>query len=914
MTNKEKDIVNVDPVSNDDPQKEQRKPHVDSGKPQADTLPEDDLSEEDKQLKDELDLLVLRLTESDRKLHRPALESLRTLIRSSTSSMTSVPKPLKFLRPHYPSLKLCYDQWPQSEDKLFLADVLSVLGMTYAEEGVRDSIKYRLLGTSDEVGSWGHEYVRHLAAEIGEEYAARIAADADAQVADLLALADQITPFFLKHNAEADAVDLLLELEVIDRLVPHVDKNTVARVGLYMISCVPYLPYPEDETVLRAAHAIYRNVGQVPEALVLAMRLDDKQLMQQDFEACTDPVVRKQLAYMLARHSATVATDDDMEQEILANTKLSEHFLALAQELGITDPKTPDDIYKTHLEARNSAMTMDSAKQNLASSLVNAFVNCGFAKDKLMLVDDPQWIYKNKDHAMVSATASLGMLMLWDVQGGLTHIDKYMYSTDDNIKAGGLLAVGLVSANVRDENEPAMALLAEHLTEGSTATRLAAITGLGIAYAGTAKAEVGELLSPLLVDNGEISCHAALALGLIFSGTCDGDLTSQVLQVLMEHPEKSAAAPAKHKLMGLGLALLYLGKQEACEATVETLKAIESPMSRPWQVLVETCAYAGTGNVLKVQAMTRLCSEQLSVPTTTTSAAAEGGAAASKKDAKEKESKDKEAAEAAAADWQGLAVLGMAMVAMGEDVGAEMMLRTYNHLMHYGTPAIRKCVPLAIALQCASNPVVTVLDTLSKFSHDHDIEVAVNAIFAMGMVGAGTNNARLAQMLRQLASYYNKDPSCLFMVRVAQGMVHMGKGTVTVNPYHTNRSLLSRVALGGLLTVLVAMTDAKHTILGKSHWMLYHLASAMYPRMLLVLDEELKPKSVSVRVGQAVDVVGQAGRPKTITGFQTHNTPVLMAYGERAELATEEFVTLTPVVEGFVVVRKNPEYMEEDKE
>jgi hypothetical protein len=39
---------------------------------------------------------------------------------------------------------------------------------------------------------------------------------------------------------------------------------------------------------------------------------------------------------------------------------------------------------------------------------------------------------------------------------------------------------------------------------------------------------------------------------------------------------------------------------------------------------------------------------------------------------------------------------------------------------------------------------------------------------------------------------------------------------------------------------------------------------------------------------QAVDVVGQAGKPKTITGFQTHTTPVLLAYGERAELANEE--------------------------
>ena len=44
---------------------------------------------------------------------------------------------------------------------------------------------------------------------------------------------------------------------------------------------------------------------------------------------------------------------------------------------------------------------------------------------------------------------------------------------------------------------------------------------------------------------------------------------------------------------------------------------------------------------------------------------------------------------------------------------------------------------------------------------------------------------------------------------------------------------------------------------------------------------------------KAVDVVGQAGKPKTITGFQTHTTPVLLAYGERAELATEECILCT---------------------
>jgi len=41
--------------------------------------------------------------------------------------------------------------------------------------------------------------------------------------------------------------------------------------------------------------------------------------------------------------------------------------------------------------------------------------------------------------------------------------------------------------------------------------------------------------------------------------------------------------------------------------------------------------------------------------------------------------------------------------------------------------------------------------------------------------------------------------------------------------------------------------------------------------------------------------VGQAGKPKAITGFQTHTTPVLLAYGERAELATDECILITAV-------------------
>lgn len=93
----------------------------------------------------------------------------------------------------------------------------------------------------------------------------------------------------------------------------------------------------------------------------------------------------------------------------------------------------------------------------------------------------------------------------------------------------------------------------------------------------------------------------------------------------------------------------------------------------------------------------------------------------------------------------------------------------------YGPTPARRAMPLAMALSSLSNAEPVILDVLNKYSHDHDADVALNAILALGLVGAGTNNARLATMLRQLAAYYAKNPSHLFLVRISQGLVHLGK-------------------------------------------------------------------------------------------------------------------------------------------
>jgi len=276
------------------------------------------------------------------------------------------------------------------------------------------------------------------------------------------------------------------------------------------------------------------------------------------------------------------------------------------------------------------------------------------------------------------------------------------------------------------------------------------------------------------------------------------------------------------------------------------------------------------------------------------------GAAGAKKKEKEGDKLDKMA----------VATLGVAMIAMGETLGADMVTRSFYHMMQYSDLPVRRAVPLGLALLAISNPSnLAVVDALSKMSHDNDAEVASAAIIALGIVAGGTNNARVATSLRSLATYYAKEPGILFAVRLAQGLCHAGKGLVTLSPYHPDRSSCHPVVLASIVALMHILLDFNTLILGKHHFLLFVLACAIRPRMLVTVDEDLKPLAVSVRVGQAVDTVGQAGRPKRITGFQTHTTPVLLAAGERAELATDEYLPLTSVLEGVVILRKNPDHV-----
>jgi len=583
-------------------------------------------------------------------------------------------------------------------------------------------------------------------------------------------------------------------------------------------------------------------------------------------------------------------------KDAMGNVHLSGKYLELAKDLGVLEPKTPEDIYKSHLveggpiarhnRPAGSGPQVDSAKQNLAATFVNAFVNVGFGRDLLLTPEGSEWIFKNKQDGMMSAAGSLGMILLWDVESGFSQTDKYSAVSQSFIKAGSLLASGILSTGITSEWDAAHALLSEHLEGNDPVLKAAAVVGLGIAYAGTERSDVLESLVPLIVDEKstiEVVSLACLSLGLVFVGTANEDISGSIIEAFMDRSETDLKDSVA-RLMCLGLGLLYLGKGEQCEAALTAIKVIEKPIREYLEMTVETCAYAGTGSVLQVQKLLKVAGEHL-------------------------QEDEKDPLKTA---HQDVAVLGIALAAMGEHLSTQMALRIFDHLLQYGEVNIRRAVPLAYALLSISHPQLTVIDMLSKLSHDSDQVVSQNACLALGFIGAGTNNSRIAGNLRNLAAYYEKEPNHLFLVRIAQGLLHMGKGLVTLDPFHSSGLLMNKVAMAGLLTVLHAALDLQHSILAKRHYLLFALACAIRPRCLITVDEEGNTLPVQVRVGQAVDTVGQPGKPRTITGFQTHTTPVLLSHGERAELATDKYIALTPVLEGFVVLRKNPAYSKEE--
>ena len=430
-------------------------------------------------------------------------------------------------------------------------------------------------------------------------------------------------------------------------------------------------------------------------------------------------------------------------------------------------------------------------------------------------------------------------------------------------------------------------MLLEELKDKNLDIKISAVFGLGLAAAGSQNQKLHEILIGLLGDFSygfEMSAFVSLALGLIFLGSSDEDVFNDLFSILMTRNEGGKTKIFESPFFViyiLGMGLLCLGKQKDNDFMIDTLVSIEEfskDMRDYMKTMLISFSYAGSGNVAKVQELMQIIAK-------------------SNEDVNPK--------------VQSIAVIGCPLIAVGEEVGTEMLSRSFNHFLQFGDINTKKAVSLAIALLNLSNPKVQVIDSLTKFCYDTDKTVAMNAIFGMGLVSSGSNNSRVGGLLRSLAGYYSDDANPLFMIRISQGLLYMGKGLLTLDPLYSHKLLINKKSIAGILITLFSFTETEALICDKHQFLLYSLALAMKPKFVMTVDENLKPKDVQLMVGQAVDIVGQTGNPRTISGFQIHTSPAIINSGERCEINGEDFVPYSDVMEGVVIVKEKERKKEE---
>ena len=73
-----------------------------------------------------------------------------------------------------------------------------------------------------------------------------------------MGLVDVIIPYFMNHHEEPEAVDLLMEVEKLEKMLDFTNEHNYERVGLYLLSCAQYAVDPEEmKTAFLTAFKIY---------------------------------------------------------------------------------------------------------------------------------------------------------------------------------------------------------------------------------------------------------------------------------------------------------------------------------------------------------------------------------------------------------------------------------------------------------------------------------------------------------------------------------------------------------------------------------------------------------------------------------------------------------------------------------
>ncbi|CAL5995763.1 26S_proteasome non-ATPase regulatory subunit 2 [Hexamita inflata] len=491
---------------------------------------------------------------------------------------------------------------------------------------------------------------------------------------------------------------------------------------------------------------------------------------------------------------------------------------------------------------------------------------------------------------------------------------------------------------------------------------------LGIAYMGTNNEKAKNIFIqrlkqsssdiqndiPLLEKNPR--CYACLALGLICAGSGDLEVADIILRVMAGNSRSQRVLRFFPLcVIGLGLIFMHVAKEkdgekkveEYCSQIFEKLTAVTKPDSQQeklavtapedntqlaayLQTLITIFAYANQGNIQVIQDLMQAMTDSIQGRV-----AAEEAVNISKFDKdqqlgnKQNEIKDYVAETGQplllpSSDrniWPGdnmdpatLFVIGLGLLTGDDQITNQMVSRFAERILKFANINAQRAVPFLLALTSLSNPKPELVDDLSKLALHTDKTISFNALIALGLIGCGTQNFKIAGVLRHSieSKCYSEDniEHVILGAQLAFGLLNAGKGAVGLS-----KNSLTQIT--SLATVLMFTGPSAEVMLRpKCQPIFYLLACAMKPKFRSAVDKNGQDVQVKVRAGRAIEELS-GEKPFRLAGFALHEMPIVTGLEDQVVIVDEKWKSTYESIRGIgdvnVVVVK-PEVQESTKE
>jgi 26S proteasome regulatory subunit N1 len=111
----------------------------------------------------------------------------------------------------------------------------------------------------------------------------------------------------------------MMETESLSKLGGYCNERNYDRVCRYLCSCSQYAADTEEMIQsYTTAYEIYKAQKQYPDALRVAQKMNNMDLITEIMTTCEDPLIKKQMAFMLGRQRTPYETEDDDLNQIIS--------------------------------------------------------------------------------------------------------------------------------------------------------------------------------------------------------------------------------------------------------------------------------------------------------------------------------------------------------------------------------------------------------------------------------------------------------------------------------------------------------------------------------------------------------------------------------------------------------------------